>query len=172
MIDIDDADMCAAISPEGDELVVVAQNFGGDRQETLDLGAFHGADTAELYRTSDTESCELAETQDVTDGMLDIMLPANSVSTYVVRNSDGAAICDPGNYGEIIEADIENPEKPWASESNKFSYEGSWGESSEEYGGGKYSNEENASVTFTFDGTQAMIYGLSLIHISEPTRPY
>ena len=159
MIDIDDADMCAAISPEGDELVVVAQNFGGDRQETLDLGAFHGADTAELYRTSDTESCELAETQDVTDGMLDIMLPANSVSTYVVRNSDGAAICDPGNYGEIIEADIENPEKPWASESNKFSYGGSWGESSEEYGGGKYSNEENASVTFTFDGTQAMIYG-------------
>lgn len=159
MIDIDDSNMCAAISPEGDELVIVAQNFEGTREDTIDLSVFNGADTAELYRTTDTESCQLTETQDVTDGVLDVILPGNSVSTYVIKASDGAAVCDPDNYSKIVEADVVDPEKSWASESNKFSYEGSWGESAEEYGGGKYSSAEDASVTFTFDGTQAVIYG-------------
>ena len=88
MIDIDDSNMCAAISPEGDELVIVAQNFEGTREDTIDLSVFNGADTAELYRTTDTESCQLTETQDVTDGVLDVILPGNSVSTYVIKASD------------------------------------------------------------------------------------
>ncbi|KLU68348.1 MAG: hypothetical protein RHS_5822 [Robinsoniella sp. RHS] len=76
MIDIQEGNMCAAISPEGDELVIVAQNFDGERNTTVDLSAFPGAAAAELYRTSDSESCQLTETQDVTDGVLDMTLPS------------------------------------------------------------------------------------------------
>lgn len=159
MIDIRDSNMCAAISPAGDELVIVAQNFEGERADTIDLNEFAGADTAELYRTSDTESCELAETQDVTDGVLDVTLPYNSVSTYVIKASDGSAICNPDNYANIVSADVEKPSEGWTSDVNKFTYDGSWGESSDEFGGGKYSTAAEASVTLTFEGTQAMIYG-------------
>lgn len=159
MIDIADSNMCAAISPSGDELVIVAQNFGDDRNTTVDLSAFPGAETAELYRTSDSESCELVETQDVTDKVLDVTLPYNSVSTWVIRANDGSAVCDPDNYGTIVNADVVKPSEEWTSDLNKFSYEGSWGESADDFGGGKYTTSETGSVTFTFDGDQAMIYG-------------
>ena len=159
MIDIADSNMCAAISPSGDELVIVAQNFGGDRQTTLDLNAFPGAETAELYRTSDTESCELVETQDVTDKVLDVTLPYNTVSTWVITAEDGGQVCDPDNYGVVVNADVVKPAEEWTSDVNKFTYEGSWGESSDEFGGGKYTTAESGSVTFTFEGNQAMIYG-------------
>ena len=159
MIDIADSNMCAAISPSGDELVIVAQNFGDDRNTTVDLSAFPGAETAELYRTSDVESCELVETQDVTDKVLDVTLPYNSVSTWVIRANDESAVCDPDNYGTIVNADVVKPSEEWTSDLNKFSYEGSWGESADDFGGGKYTTSETGSVTFTFDGDQAMIYG-------------
>ena len=159
MIDIADSNMCAAISPSEDELVIVAQNFGDDRDTTVDLSAFPGAETAELYRTSDAESCELVETQDVTDKVLDVTLPYNSVSTWVIRADDGSEVCDPDNYGTIVNADVVKPSEEWTSDLNKFSYEGSWGESSDDFGGGKYTTSETGSVTFTFDGDQAMIYG-------------
>lgn len=159
MVDVGDENMCAAVSPSGDELVLVAQNFDGERQTTLDLGLLPGAETAEVYRTSDTESCELVETQDVTDKVLDVTLPQNSVSTYVIRANDGSAVCDVENYSEIVEADTATPEVDWVSDVNKFTYEGSWGESAEDFGNGKYTTEENGAVTFTFEGNQAMIYG-------------
>ena len=159
MIDIADSNMCAAVSRSGDELVIVAQNFGGDRQTTIDLNAFPGAEKAELYRTSDTESCELVETQDVTDKVLDVTLPYNTVSTWVITAEDGGQVCDPDNYGVVVNADVVKPAEEWTSDVNKFTYEGSWGESSDEFGGGKYTTAEKGSVTFTFEGNQAMIYG-------------
>ena len=159
MIDIADSNMCAAVSPSGDELVIVAQNFGGDRETTVDLSAFPGAETAELYRTSDTESCKLVETQDVTDKVLDVTIPYNSVSTWVIRANDEGAVCDTENYGEVVNADVVKPSEEWTSDTNKFSYEGAWGESADAFGGGKYTTSETGSVTFTFEGNQAMIYG-------------
>lgn len=159
MIDIEDPDMCAAISPSGDELVVVVQNFQGDRETTLDLEELPGAQTAEVYRTSDAESCELVETQDVSDKVLDVSLPYQSVTTYVIRSKDGSPICNTEDHGEIVGADVVDPGEDWTSERNKFTYQGSWGESSDEFGGGKYTTEESGSVTFTFEGNQAMIYG-------------
>ena len=75
MIDIADGNMCAAVSPDGDEIVIVAQNFGNDRTTTVDLSDLNGPATAEVYQTSDAKSCEKVETQDVTDGVLDITLP-------------------------------------------------------------------------------------------------
>ncbi len=58
-----------------------------------------------------------------------------------------------------MKADIVKPEETWTSEVDKFTYEGSWGESSESYGGGKYTTAQHASATFTFAGTQAVLYG-------------
>lgn len=159
MIDIQDSNMCAAISPDGDELVIVAQNFEGERNTTVDLSAFKNAEAAELYRTSDSESCQLAETQDVVDGILDVTLPSNSVSTYIIRSNDGSAICSPDNYAKVIDANVEKPEEEWTSDLNKFTYTGSWGNSAADFGGGKYTTAPEASAEFTFEGTQAQIYG-------------
>ncbi len=92
MIEIADSNMCAAASPNGEELVIVAQNFGSDRETAVSLRNVPGASAAEVYRTSDTESCELVETQDVSDLVLDVTLPGNSVTTYVIRGKEGAAV--------------------------------------------------------------------------------
>lgn len=159
MIEIADSNMCAAVSPNGEELVIVAQNFGSDRETAVSLRNVPGASAAEVYRTSDTESCELVETQDVSDLVLDVTLPGNSVTTYVIRGKEGAAVCDTKNQKKTVKADIVKPEETWTSEVDKFTYEGSWGESSESYGGGKYTTAQHASATFTFAGTQAVLYG-------------
>lgn len=159
MIDIEDNNMCAALSPDGTELVIVAQNFGGDRSVSVDLSKVCGAAEAQVYRTSDAESCELVETQDVTDGILDMNLPQNSVSTFVLGAADGSAVCEMKDSSKTVDADVVNPDLAWVSDTDKFSYSGSWGESSDEFGGGKYSTEEMAEVTFTFEGNQAALYG-------------
>ena len=159
MIEIEDSNMCAAVSPNGEELVIVAQNFGSDRETAVSLRNVPGASAAEVYRTSDTESCELVETQDVSDLVLDVTLPGNSVTTYVIRGKEGAAVCDTKNQKKTVKADIVKPEETWTSEVDKFMYEGSWGESSESYGGGKYTTAQHASATFTFAGNQAVLYG-------------
>ena len=159
MIDIQDSNMCAAISPEGDELVIVAQNFDGEKNTSVDLSAFNTAATAELYRTSDSESCQLAETQDVTDGVLDVTLPSNSVSTYIIRANDASAVCSPSDYTKVVDANVEKPAEDWTSDINKFTYTGSWGNSAESFGGGKYTTAPEGLAEFTFQGTQAQIYG-------------
>lgn len=159
MIEIGDNNMCAALSPKGDELVIVAQNFGDERNTSVNLSKIPGAASAEIYRTSDTESCELVETQDVTDGVLDVTLPNNSVSTFVICSADGSAVCNMENSYKTVDADVVKPDFAWTSETDKFTYGGSWGESDEAYGGGKYSTAETADVTFTFEGDQAVIYG-------------
>lgn len=158
MIDIEDGNMCAAVSPDGTEVVIVAQNFGGDRTATVDLSKVPGATEAQVYRTSDSESCELVETLDVADGVLNMNLPWNSVSTFVLRSADGSAVCEIENTSKTVDADVVKGAE-WVSETDKFSYNGSWGESSDEFGGGKYSTEDTADVTFTFEGTQAALYG-------------
>ena len=63
------------------------------------------------------------------------------------------------NYANIVGADVVKPEEDWTSDRNKFTYEGSWGESADEFGGGKYTTSAGTSVTFTFEGEQAAIYG-------------
>lgn len=65
-------------------------------------------------------------------------------------------------YGKLCKyrgADVVKPEEDWTSDRNKFTYEGSWGESADEFGGGKYTTSAGTSVTFTFEGEQAAIYG-------------
>lgn len=81
------------------------------------------------------------------------------MTTYVIQAEDGSALCSMENYANIVGADVVKPEEDWTSDRNKFTYEGSWGESADEFGGGKYTTSAGTSVTFTFEGEQAAIYG-------------
>ncbi len=148
MIEIGDSNMCAAISPDGKELVIVAQNFSGSRNTTVDLSAFENLQTAEVYRTSDEENCELVDTQDVSSGTLQVALPGNSVSTFVIK-----AETDVKNYKQMVEADIARPAEAdvAVSDLNKFTYTGSWS--------GQATTDKAASAAFTFEGSRAVFYG-------------
>ena len=157
MIDVDDGNMCAAIAPDGSELVLVAQNFGNARSTTVDLGKFENIQTAEMYRTSDREDCQkMTRLQDVSDHVLDVDLPKNSVTTYVIKAEEGKQICDMAASVKTVEAKVQKGAE-WASDIDKFAYTGTWGNS----GGfdGKYTTTSGAEVTLTFAGERALIYG-------------
>lgn len=147
MIDIGDDNMCAALSPDGTELVIVAQNFSGERSTTVDLSAFQERGEAKVYRTSDEKNCELVDTQNVADGILNVTLPANSVSTYVIEVK-----ADMNNFKEIVEADVTKPSDTGVevSDLNKFTYTGTWKDQS--------TTDKNATAVFTFEGTRAVVY--------------
>lgn len=147
MIDVADKDMCAAVSPDGKELVIVAQSFSGTRNTTVDLSAFQNRKEAKVYRTSDEENCELVETQDVTDGVLDVSLPENSVATYVIPVET-----DMNNYKQIVESDIKTPSESGVtvSDMDKFTYTGTWTNQS--------TTDKGAKATFTFRGRRAALY--------------
>lgn len=147
MIDVGDSNMCAAISPDGKELVIVAQNFSKARKTTLDLSAFKNIGEVKLYRTSDTEDCKEVENAGVADGVLSVELPANSVSTYVIK-----AEADFRNYKEIVEADVAKPSVAAlsVSDTGKFRYTGTWD--------GQTTTDMSAEAVFAFQGTRAAIY--------------
>ena len=159
LVEIGDSNMVAAVSPDRDELVVVAQNFGNTRDTSIDLGAFDNAKTAEVYRTSDDESCELVATQDVSKGVLDVNLPKNSVTTYVVKAANQEALYQDLGSARIIESDIATPgdaDKLGVSDLNKFSYSGTWS-------GTKETQDVTATAQFKFDGDRAIIYGKKFV---------
>lgn len=147
MIDVSDENMCAAVSPDGKELVIVAQCFSGNRNTTVDLSAFQNRKAAKVYRTSDEENCELVETQDVTDGVLKVSLPENSVATYVIPVET-----DMNNYRQIVESDIKTPTESGVtvSDMDKFTYTGTWE--------GQGTTDKDAKATFTFQGKRAALY--------------
>ena len=158
---VEDGNMCAAIAPDGSELVIVAQNFGNARSATVDLGKFTGIKTAEIYRTSDRENCQkMAYPQDVSDHVLDVDLPKNSVTTYVMKAEAGKDVCDMSSSVQTVDADVVKGAE-WASATNKFAYTGKWRESGD--CDGKYTTESAAAATFTFEGERALIYGTNVI---------
>lgn len=157
MVDVEDGNMCAAIAPDGSELVIVAQNFGKARSTTVDLGKFMNIGTAEMYRTSDREDCQkMAYAQDVSDHVLDVDLPKNSVTTYVIKAVKGKTVCDMDSSVKTVDADVVKGAE-WASDIDKFQYTGKWGESGS--CDGKYATADGTAVTFKFSGTRARIYG-------------
>ena len=165
IIDIADDNMVAAISPDQDEVVIVAQNFDSSRSTSIDLNDFENAGTAELYRTSESENCKLVKTADVSKGVLDVNLPANSVSTYVITAKDGGSLRESTGYYRTINSEVYTPNNAsavGADDMDKFTYSGTWSKSSVT---GAYSGAvrraaaDNASAVFTFEGDRAVILG-------------
>lgn len=162
MVEIGDGDMCAAVSPDRSELVIVVQNFSGDtRDTTIDLSAFPNASGVRLFRTSDSENCEEAEAS-ISDGVLSVSMPASySVSTYVITGEDGP-LYEESSYKKIVDSNVEATEDTRAAgavDLNKFAYTGSWGEGWDWGTQEKYTTEKGAEAVFRFSGVQASIYG-------------
>lgn len=151
MIDINDANMCAAVSPDGKELVIVAQNFSNQRTISADLSKFTKSSTAKLYRTSENYSCEqIGGNIDVTGGVLEMILPKNSVSTYVV-----SVETDMENFRRVVNANTAKAKDAQADTRNVFDYSGKWNEVNAAY---EETTDKTAKATFQFDGTQAILY--------------
>lgn len=147
MIDIGDSNMCAAISPDGKELVIVAQNFSRERSTSVDLSAFENVGDVKLYRTSDTEDCKEITGVSAANGILNVTLPADSVSTYIIK-----ADSNPQSYKEIVEADVKALSVTGLNTTNvnKFTYTGTWD--------GQTTTDMDATAVFTFKGTRAALY--------------
>ena len=161
MVEIGDGNMCAAISPDKQVLVIVAQNFtSGTRNTSVDLTMLPNGSDVKLYRTSDSENCRLVQEGTLERRVLPVSLPGNSVSTYVITAKDGRALLDSNGYKKIVECDIQSTDDTalsGASDLNKFTYSGDWkdGWNIQE----KYTTTKGSSASFRFAGTQAAIYG-------------
>lgn len=81
------ADSAAALDPTRTRLVLVLRNAGKDEERaTIDLGAFPPAEPeVELHRTSATEDLQPQTEVRAEDGRIELVLPAESISTLVVR---------------------------------------------------------------------------------------
>ncbi len=167
IIDIQDSNMVAAVSPDGDELVIVANNSGTAQQEYLDLRAFPGAAKAEVYRTSDSESCELVDTLAVSSNVLPVELAQGSVTTFVITAENGASLYDANNgtVKRVNSSVVTNDDTVslGATTNNKFEYSGTWSRYTSQSGAYKAdvqgTTTPGASVTFRFDGDRAVITG-------------
>ena len=167
MIDIGNSNMVAAVSPNGDELVIVANNSGAAQQQYLDLSAFPGAAKAEMHRTTDSESCELVNTLTVSGNVLPVELAQGSVTTFVITGKDGASLYDTEN-GTIkrVNSDVvtnSDTAALGATTNNKFEYSGSWKRYTSQSGAYQAdvqgTTTPGSSVTFRFDGDHAVITG-------------
>lgn len=163
MIDIGDDDMCAAVSPDRKELVIVAQYFGnGSRNTSIDLSRFPNATDVKLYRTTSSGDDNCSEKDaSLSGGMLNVSLPEWSVSTYVITG-DGNPLYEESGYKTIVSSNVEATEDTrmtGASDYNKFTYTGSWKDGWEWGAQEKYTTEKEASATFKFSGVQAALYG-------------
>ncbi|WP_373264351.1 carboxypeptidase regulatory-like domain-containing protein [Hungatella hathewayi] len=162
MIEIGDSNMCAAVSPDRRELVIVAQNFSGDTRNTsIDLSEFPNASNVKLYRTSDSENCQEIEAS-ISGSVLNVSMPASySVSTYVITGEEGP-LYDETGYKKIVDSNVEATEDTRAAgavDLNKFTYTGSWGEGWDWGTQEKYTTEKDAEAVLRFSGVQAAIYG-------------
>lgn len=164
MIEIGDGNMCAAVSPNRDELVIVAQNFeDGTRDTSIDLSQFPGAADVKLFRTTsgDSENCTEVETAPISEGVLGVSLPEWSVSTYVITGH-GDALYEENRYKTIVSSNVEVTEDTLhtgADDMDKFTYEGEWGDGWQWDTQEKYTTDPASTATFKFSGVQASLYG-------------
>lgn len=169
MIEVGDGNMCAAVSPNRSELVIVAQNFGGNTRETsIDLGRFPNAADVKLYRTTSAESCEEIKTS-LSGNVLNVSLPDYSVSTFVITG-DGSPLYEEKNYKTVVNSNVEataDSLAAGATDDNKFTYTGEWNSGWDWNVEEKYTTNPDSAASFQFNGVQASIYGKKSTHGAE-----
>ncbi|WP_303834350.1 discoidin domain-containing protein [Ruminococcus flavefaciens] len=81
----------AALDTKNDKLVIVATNDGsGSKQLVFDLSQFSSVGTsAQIIRTSNTESWKDVGKANVSGGVLDVTLPAQSITTFIIDGVKG-----------------------------------------------------------------------------------
>lgn len=165
LIDIGDKNMVAALSPEGRELVIVANNLGDRRDIAIDVSALPKAARAAVYLTDAAHGCELAEDLTVTDGALKAALPEKSVTTFVVKGENGKALFEDTGYGILVNAEVQYDPEASRNAVNKFNCtQGAWSVNNTKTvmkNGNLYSTSKGASISFETDGNRVILYGPS-----------
>lgn len=84
----------AALDEKNDQLVIVSYNTSGSAAEyTYDLSEFSAVgDSAQIIRTSNTESWKDAGKATVSGDMLKTSLPANSITTFIIDGVKGSKV--------------------------------------------------------------------------------
>jgi O-glycosyl hydrolase len=85
IIETGDSPVLAAVPPDGAELVIVAHSAGAAHALNVDISAFGAASAVRAYETSASRSCEEVNTAALANGVLTCTLPAESVTTFVVK---------------------------------------------------------------------------------------
>ncbi len=157
IIDADHEDVMAAMSPEG-QLVVVVKNFTDDPKETtLDLSAFDDhANVAQVYQTSNTQSTEPMEDVKIKDSMMIISLPKQSLTTYVIED-----VAYHGAISHIINNNV------IGTSENQMHYSGVWHMNQEADSYSRdvhFSNYTSSSLNLQFMGNRVQVYGANSIN--------
>jgi len=166
VIEIGDANMTAALSPNRDELVIVASNSGATPvQKYVDLSNLQNIEEIEAYRTSDEENCESINVSVSSNDELSVSSPAASVTTFVIKGK--GSLVDGLNYTKRINSGVVSTSDTLAvgaGSVNKFAYTGSgWSRLTSQ--GTSYKSDSQAtgvdgdSVTFTFNSNRAVLMG-------------
>ncbi|MCQ2408358.1 MAG: discoidin domain-containing protein [Oscillospiraceae bacterium] len=126
----------AAYDKEKEQLVIVAYNTAGNASDmSYDLSAFgEVGGTAQCIRTSATENWADAGAARLTGDQLNVSLPANSVSTYIIDGVKGSTAR--ANRIEIISTSGTNSWNNTASTSFEKVFDGSTGTYFDGVGGG------------------------------------
>lgn len=153
IIDVDNENALAALSPDGKEIVLVAQNVGTEAKDySFILDKVSGTTGVKAYRTSSTESIDEVDSFSVEDGVLQAILPANSITTFVI---------DIKEYNKGV-ATIVN-DNVLGDGGNEFNYSDGWNRisnKSESYTNDVHvSSKEGSSVEFKFEGDGIEIFG-------------
>lgn len=178
MVEVGDSSMVGAVSPDGKELVIVADNINNnsERPVSLNLSKLQNAagvttyrtsevDTGEVqnYTTGDTTECctEVRDAAALENSMLTSTLPKNSISTFVVKAGGTGTLLDTAQSIKTVNDRVVYNEES-TDELDKFQYSEGW---TQQTSNGAYSGNlttasaQGASVTFKFSGERALIIG-------------
>ena len=150
-IAIADPQSLAAFNQQTQTLVIVTQNWNSaNRSVTYQLANFTslGASAA-VYRTTSTENFVSLGNASISNGSLSYTAKANSVTTFVIRNTSYTPSATNVN------------DNTTGAGNNQFNYQGSW---SYGFQSGAYNNDNHWSsstndyYTFQFSGQQVRVY--------------
>ena len=115
IIDTDNDDVVAAMSPEGDEIVVVVQNNSEKDSDFSFILDKTTANNIKAYRTSDTENLDEVSDFDLDENIINASIPANSIETFVISTE----VYNKGTVNIVNDGVL-------GSELNKFDYSDEW----------------------------------------------
>lgn len=155
IIDSDNPNVLAAHEPvSGNTVLVVINNDSSSKSYEFSLDAFDVVgNNVSVHRTSETEACEKLSDITVVNNRLINIVPAKSVTTYVIPNS---------KYLGAIVKRINDQQK--GSTVNKINYSGAnwgyWNQTADSYSlDHSFSKTANESFSTVFNGTQVKWYG-------------
>ncbi len=153
IIETNSNDVIAATGPDG-KLVLVVSNFtGGEKNTSFNLDKFDRISaTAQGYRTSDTEAAERIADISIEASAMNVTLPPNSLTTYVIDQASYA-----GAKSKIINDNVKG------TGSDVFSYSDGWTYYDSQSGNYSkdthYANAADEYLELTFTGNRVKLYG-------------